>query len=87
MKVFLIVATRNATAMADEATQKGFAMRNIREGAWLLAANLTTQEVSEQIGMRDGRIGSGVVCEMRSYNGRLPKDIWEWVTLQEAKSA
>lgn len=55
-------------------------------GQWLVAANTTSAEVSNRLGITDGRNGSGIVVAIASYYGRASSNIWEWMkvkTLQQ----
>jgi hypothetical protein len=86
MKIFVIVSTRGASRISAAMREQKLAHFDIREDAWLLASNSTTREIADGLGMREGQNGSGLVCLIEGYSGRLPKDAWEWMRIYEAKS-
>jgi hypothetical protein len=87
MRVFIVVSTRaeSQNDLQAQISNEGFAHYKIRTDTWLVAAEGTTREVAEKIGIRSGATGPGLVCRIESYSGRLPKDAWEWLALYEAK--
>jgi hypothetical protein len=86
MKVFIVVATRAAAAVSAAIRSKNLAHFEIKEDTWLIASDSTTRSLAEDLGIRGGQTGSGLVCLIEGYSGRLPKDAWEWLGLYEAKS-
>jgi hypothetical protein len=48
-------------------------------GNWLVADSVTSKEVSDKLGVTDGKNGSAVVIEVASYYGRASTNIWSWV--------
>jgi hypothetical protein len=46
---------------------------------WLVSASATAKEVSDQLGISDGKNGSAIVLRVTSYYGRAPTNIWEWI--------
>jgi len=53
--------------------------RLLREDAWLIAAKGSAQELSETLGVTDGRNGVAVIVQASGYFGRGPTDIWSWI--------
>jgi hypothetical protein len=52
----------------------------IAPGQWLVSAKgKTAQEISDQLGLTDGTIGSGIVFAISGYYGRAANNIWEWI--------
>jgi len=51
----------------------------IAEGVWLVAAKITAKEVSDKMGITDGKNGSAVVVEIAGYFGRADPTIWSWI--------
>lgn len=44
----------------------------------------TTQELSAALGYGDDKtIGTGVVLPVSNYFGYAPKDLWEWLRIQD----
>lgn len=48
-------------------------------GGFFVATSESTMDVSTNLGIRDGAVGSGVVLRVTTYNGRAPADLWEWL--------
>lgn len=48
---------------------------------WLISADLTPNEVSDRIGITTdpSETGSAIVFSMRSYFGRAPSNVWDWI--------
>ena len=52
----------------------------IAPGQWLVSEKgKTAQQISDQLGLSDGSIGSGIVFAISGYYGRAPNNIWEWI--------
>ena len=49
-------------------------------GLWFVSApNGTAKDVSDKIGLTEGKIKSGFVASVGGYYGRLAPYIWEWL--------
>lgn len=48
-------------------------------GCWLVSASGTAQDISTQIGLTEGAVGSAIVLEVSSYYGRANPAIWSWI--------
>jgi len=46
---------------------------------WLVSSARTAQEVSDLLGITDGRNGAALVVEVASYFGRANPSIWSWI--------
>jgi hypothetical protein len=86
MSVFVIVATRDPGKILEEIRQRELAHFKVTADSWLVAAGGTTRELAESLGIRSGENGSGLVCRIEGYSGRLAKDAWEWLSIHEARS-
>jgi hypothetical protein len=49
------------------------------DGAWLVSDSSTALDVSNKIGITEGKVGSAVVIEAASYYGRANPAIWSWI--------
>lgn len=47
--------------------------------SWLIAAEGTTQTVSEQIEITQGATGTALIVSVSGYFGRQPVNVWEWI--------
>jgi hypothetical protein len=48
-------------------------------GAWLVSAEGTAQNLSQELGISEGEITSVIVAEIASYHGRADPAIWSWI--------
>jgi hypothetical protein len=46
---------------------------------WLVAAKATAQQVSDTLGITNGKVGAALVFEVASYFGRANPNIWTWI--------
>jgi hypothetical protein len=51
----------------------------IGPGQWIIAANGTSQDVSDRLGVTAGNTGTAIVVSVSGYYGRAPTNIWEWM--------
>lgn len=53
----------------------------ITDDSWFLVAPaaVTTQEISDALGITDGSNGAGVVVKVENYYGRANPSLWEWI--------
>lgn len=52
---------------------------SIGNGAWLVSAAGTAQDLSNRIGISEGHAGSAMVFEIGSYYGRANPAYWSWI--------
>ncbi|MCH8166923.1 MAG: hypothetical protein IIC03_03215 [Proteobacteria bacterium] len=52
---------------------------DLGDGAWLVSDTATAKDISDNIGITDGKIGSAVIIETASYFGRANPAIWSWI--------
>jgi hypothetical protein len=80
MLLFAVIATRGhkTIASAIEAKHQG-KFYPVKDDVWLVAYDGTTQSLAEDLGIRDGRNGSGLVIPVGNYSGRASADLWEWL--------
>jgi hypothetical protein len=82
MAVFLIVATKgHKTLEAKLETTLPDAFYPVRDDAWLVEYDGTTQQVADALGIRSGEVGAGLVVPVVNYSGRGSMDMWEWLQL------
>ena len=48
-------------------------------GQWLVASQGTANDVSNALGITDGKNGTGIVVSISGYFGRANTNIWEWI--------
>lgn len=84
MPIFIVISTTHPrTKVGTEIANKDLPHFKVDDGVWLVSASRTTQQVAEDLGIRGGENGSGLVCSVSNWSGRLPKDAWEWFRLYE----
>ena len=86
MRVFVVIGRSQPKQIATAIESRGLASFEVDHNAWMVASDGTTREVAERLGIRNGENGTGLVCLIESYSGRLPADAWEWLKVYEAKS-
>ena len=86
MAVFAIIPTptaalppKLATAVLEHYKDANFAIAGGH--GWLVSANRTAKELSDQLGITDGSNGSAIVLEVASYFGRADPNVWSWIKL------
>lgn len=55
-------------------------------GEWLVNYDGTSKQLSDEIGITDGKIGSTIVLNISGYWGRANRDIWEWLRIKTEKN-
>ncbi|MDX8384209.1 MAG: hypothetical protein R8M45_09015 [Ghiorsea sp.] len=50
-------------------------------GQWFVAADLTSQQVAEKLGVYEDRLRC-IILTVTSYNGLHDSNTWEWLELQ-----
>lgn len=48
-------------------------------GQWLVSAPRTAKEISDSLGISDGKTGTALVFTVGAYFGRAQADIWDWM--------
>lgn len=84
MRVFVVIASGDAAKVESALQNKQYPFFSVRADVWLVAAEGTTRELAENIGIRGGETSPGLVCAISGYSGRLRKEAWEWLALHEA---
>lgn len=51
----------------------------IKPTYFLISHPGSAKQISDDIGITDGRRGNGMVAEMASYYGRLDPGVWTWI--------
>lgn len=51
-------------------------------GQYLVAGKGTAADISNVLGITDGKNGSGIVLSTSSYYGRAGNNIWEWMKVK-----
>lgn len=80
MKIFAIFRTSDPTSLGA-AIVAAFPNDhlNLAPGEWLVASSGTPKDISDKLGVSDGKNGTAIVFAMESYFGRATQDIWAWI--------
>ena len=82
MNLFAVLNTDTITAENINAKiEELFPVDSLRIGnqQWLIASSGTAKELSDKLGITDGKTGVAVVLSINGYYGHAPTNIWEWI--------
>lgn len=86
MALFALIAPADEPRL-DAAVAEHFAQRHykVAPGQFLVSATrLTTKSVAEKLKVYEGVVGRILIVRVSSYTGFHTRDLWEWLTVQEA---
>jgi hypothetical protein len=46
---------------------------------WIVSFKGTAKEVSDKLGVSNGKSGGAIIFGMAQYFGRAPTNIWDWI--------
>lgn len=81
MTVFVIL-NADVPASVDAALNATFPgdFLQISSAEWLVAARgLTAKDISDKLGISDGKSGAAIIFTTAGYYGRAPANVWEWL--------
>jgi hypothetical protein len=80
MAIFAIMAPSENQLLISE-LQRLFPGDHLKvgPGQWLLSAPRTAKEISDSLGISDGKTGTALVVSVGAYFGRAQADIWDWM--------
>jgi hypothetical protein len=79
-QVFAVIVTRGAPRVKAEIEKlPDNSYYEIKDDTWFISYYGTSRKLAEQLGIRTGTNGSGVVLLMEAYSGRASSDLWEWL--------
>ena len=80
MAVFYVTSLKGADRIGAIVSERfGTDSLEIQPGQWLVAYKGTSQQLSDELGISDGSIGSCIIFAISGYWGRAPTSIWEWL--------
>jgi len=81
MASFVLIPTDPDNADLDEAlrAQFGNAAYRLPRGEWLVSYEGTSKQLTDMLGISEGKLGTVVALNFSGYWGRASKDIWEWL--------
>ena len=82
-QMFMVVATSGADKVRVAVEKLGAeTYYELKSDTWLILFDGTTRKLSEEIGIRNGTNGSGVVAAIAGYSGRASSELWEWLKVK-----
>ena len=54
----------------------------LKSDTWFVLFDGTPRKLAENLGIRDGTVGSGIVAPITSYSGRASGDLWDWLAVK-----
>jgi hypothetical protein len=86
MALFAILAPLD-NAKIGEAIEQAFPSEffSVSNGQWFVSGTGTPKEISDRIGITDGKNGAGIVVAVSSYWGRSSPDLWPWLSARLSK--
>jgi hypothetical protein len=85
-QIFVVIAKTGVPAIGE--ALKNVAPEgtySIKDDAWLVQFEGTSQDLAEKLGIRDAKNGTGIVMPITNYSGRGPLDMWEWLRVHWPK--
>ncbi len=87
-QMFTVIATKGAERVQQEIMKlPEDSFYELKPDTWLVAYSGTSRKLAEQLGIRGGENGSGIVVSVDGYAGRATGDFWEWVQTQWPKNS
>ena len=88
MAIFAIVNSNNHAALQAAILANYPDALHLSPGQWLVSAPaVTAKEISDRLGISDGRVGSALVISVAGYFGRQPTNTWDWIRAKWEKAA
>jgi hypothetical protein len=83
MTVFAIIAPSDSEEI-NQAVATVFPNNYLKmaPGQWLVAGTGTAKDVSDRLGISEGKIPNAIVFTIAGYYGRAATNIWEWIALK-----
>lgn len=86
MAVLMIIPTfqsdeQRKTLEAEIRSRFGNGSMRLPKGEWLVAYEGTSRQLSDEMTLSEGRLGSVVVVLVGGYWGYSGKDLWEWLSI------
>lgn len=81
MAVFMIIpTTQEQMGIRDKLSEvmPGH-FYELPKGEFLVKFSGTSKQLSDDLGISDGKSGAAVIASLGGYYGRAPNDIWEWL--------
>jgi hypothetical protein len=80
MPVFAIIAKSKPEAVGQSIIEQyGATHYQFTDNVWFVPDSGTSEDVSAKVGIKDGKVGSGVVLKFSAFSGFAPKTAWTWL--------
>lgn len=79
-QIFIVVATKGADRIRQAVEMlPSDNYFEVKHDTWFVLSDGTTRKLAEDLGIRTGANGSGLVAPINGYSGRASADMWEWL--------
>lgn len=80
MAIFVVCRVSNGPAV-EGALKAAFPDDHLKiaDKEWLISSSATPKDVSDRLGISDGKNGSGIVFTTGGYFGRATTEVWDWI--------
>jgi hypothetical protein len=81
MTIFVVVAIKEADKISAAISGKiaDSDSYKLTDDVWLVDFSGTARGLAEELGIRGGEAGTGIVFPTTNFSGRASRDIWEWL--------
>ncbi len=81
MAIFAVIGT-NENPQLVQSLQQFFPGEHLKigNGQWFISSRFGAKEISDSLGITDGRNGAGIVIAVGSYFGRASAEVWDWMS-------
>ena len=80
MALFVVLTDSENSALQSEIAKKfPNDHKHLASNHWVVSSDKTARELSDHLGISDGKKGSAIVFGLSSYYGRYSNDLWEWI--------
>lgn len=88
MGLFLLTPIQNPDRLAAKVAERfgvnAYMVQSTH--AWVIDYNGTAKELSDELGITNGSVGTGVIVSIGTYYGRASPDMWEWMKVRLERS-
>jgi hypothetical protein len=85
MPIFAVVGKEGPYDNLERALNEQFPNEHIavKPGVWLVSGKGIAKDISDRLGISDGKTAQGIVLTVNGYWGYASNAIWEWLALKQ----
>ena len=84
MATFVVIPAEKSQQLEIEIKRFENKAYRLPNGEFLIAFEGTSRQLSDMLGITDGRSGTGIIFNISNYWGFAGKDVWEWLSVNGA---